>query len=231
MAHINRRYIDRHWLVFVLRGGLAAVFGFLTLFGALKDLNYTISLLVIFLLLMGIIDATSALYNSTKKRGWVNSVIDALIDVIVAMILLFVAQGSLVTAIVVLAVYTLMSGVIDIFHGFLSTVDPTDRFIRVIAGIFGAVMGFVILNSGGFDDEMMFVRFFGAYLLIVGVASMVYGVHNRAQKVEDTTARREAARKVTSGKKAAGAKKAAGEKKMAGASAKKATKKTAAKKK
>ena len=192
MAHINRRYIDKHWLVFVIRGGIAAVFGLLALFGALNDFNFVISLLVIYLLLMGIIDATSALYNSVKKHGWVNSVIDALVDVAAALCLLFVGMNNFAGSVVILAVYTLVSGVIDIVHGFISTVDPTDRFIRILVGVIGAVAGFVILNSGGFNDAMIFARFFGAYLLVVGVTSMVYGVHNRAQKIEDSIARSEA---------------------------------------
>ena len=191
MAHINRRFIDKHWLVFVLRGGLAAIFGFLALFGGLGDLNAVLSMIVVFLLLMGIIDATGALYNSLKKHGWVTSVIDALIDVTAAVCLLFFAQDNLVMSTVVLAVYTFGSGLIDVFHGFLSTVDPTDRFIRVLAGIIGCVMGFVILNAGRFET-MTFVRFFGAYLLIVGVTSMIYGIHNRAQNIEDKIARSQA---------------------------------------
>lgn len=191
MAHINRRFIDKHWLMFVLRGGLAAVFGFLALFGGLNTLSYAISLIVIFLLVMGVIDAVGALYNSIKKHGWLNSVIDALIDVAAAVCLLFFAQGDYVVCTVILAVYTFLSGVIDIFHGFLSTVDPTDRFIRILAGVIGAVMGFVILNAGSFE-LMTFVRFFGAYLLVVGVTSMVYGVHNRSQEIEDRVARSEA---------------------------------------
>ena len=127
MAHINRKFIDKHWLMFVLRGGLAVVFGFLTLFGGLTELNQSISMVVIFLLAMSIIDAIGALYSSLKKHGWINSVIDALIDVAAAIVLLFFAQGNLVACTITLAVYTFASGVIDIFHGFLSTVDPTDR--------------------------------------------------------------------------------------------------------
>lgn len=194
MAHINRRYIDKHWLVFVLRGGLAAIFGFLALFGGVNDLGYMISVIVIYLLLMGIIDAVSALYNASKKHGWANSVIDALIDVVAALTLLFLGETNQITAMVILAIYTCISGVIDILHGFLSTVDPTDRFIRVLSGIIGCITGFVILNSGMFGD-LTFIRFFGAYLLMVGVTSMVYGIHNRSQKIEDRIARSQAASK------------------------------------
>lgn len=191
MAKINRRFIDKHWLTFVLRGGLAVIFGFLALFGGWTDMNFVISIIVVYLLVMGIIDAIGALYNSLKKHGWITSVIDALVDVVAAVCLLFFAQGNLVACMMVLAVYTFVSGIIDVFHGFLSTVDPTDRFIRILAGIIGIVTGFVILNSGSFE-MMTFIRFFGVYLLIVGVTSMVYGVHNRAQEMEDKAARREA---------------------------------------
>ena len=191
MAHINRKFIDKHWAVFILRGLLAGVFGLFTLFGGIKDINLVIPIISIFLLLVGIVDSVSALYNTTKKKGWVNSVIDAAVDVIAAVVLLFFARGNLVFSLIVISVYTLVSGLIDIFHGFLSTVDPTDRFIRVLVGICGCVIGLVILNAGGFEI-MTFIRFFGAYMLIVGITSLIYGVHNRNQEIEDKIARKEA---------------------------------------
>ena len=205
MAHINRRFIDKHWLVFAVRGAAAVVFGFLMLFGGFNSLESVIAVVCVFLLAMGIVDAVSALYNSTKKHGWFNSVVDALIDVAASLMLLFLARNDLVGSLIIIAVYTFISGVIDIFHGFLSTVDPTDRFIRVLAGMIGCVMGLVIINAGNFEI-MTFIRFFGAYLLIVGVTSMIYGVHNRAQGIEDKVARSEArkkaaARKTTTTKK------------------------------
>lgn len=194
MAKINRKFIDKHWLMFVLRGILAAVFGCLVLFAGTIGIENLIALVSIFLLAMGIIDAVGALYSSTKKHGWINSVIDALIDVVAAVALLFFAKDNLVSGLVIISVYTILSGLIDIFHGFLSTVDPTDRFIRVLAGMFGCVMGLVILNAGNFEI-LTFLRFFGAYMLIVGVTSMIYGVHNREQEIEDKVARSQARKK------------------------------------
>lgn len=191
MAHINRRYIDKHWFVFIIRGLLAAIFGFLALFGIMTDFEIVVSVVSVFLLLMGIVDSVSALYASVKKHGWVNSVIDALVDIAAALMLLFFARNNIVTSLIIIAVYTIVSGLIDVFHGFLSTVDPTDRFIRVLTGVLGCVMGIVILNAGEFEI-MTFIRFFGAYMLIVGVTSLIYGVHNRSQDIEDTVARSQA---------------------------------------
>lgn len=194
MAKINRKYIDKHWLIFIIRGVLAGIFGLLALFGYMNSMESIVAVIGVFLLAMGIVDSVGALYNSMKKHGWINSVIDAAIDVLVAVLLLFFARNNLVTSVVILSVYTLLSGVIDIFHGFLSTVDPTDRFIRILAGTFGCVIGIVILNSGSFE-LMSFIRFFGVYMLIVGVASMIYGAHNRAQDIEDRVARKQVVKK------------------------------------
>ena len=201
MAKINRRFIDKHWVVFILRGALAIVFGCLVFFSGAHGFEPAIALVSLFLLTMSIVDALGALYASSRKHGWINSVIDALIDVIAAVALLFVANGDLVLSLIILAVYTFLSGIVDIFHAFLSTVDPTDRFIRLLAGACGCVMGIVILNAGSFE-VMTFVRFFGAYMLIVGITSMIYGVHNRSQDIEDRIARSLSAKKKSTKKTA-----------------------------
>lgn len=190
MAKINRRFIDKHWMVFLFRGALAVFFGIFALFADTTELQNTMSIISVFLLFMGIIDAFGALYSSTKKHGWINAVIDALVDVLAAIFLLFFAMGNVTSFVVILSIYTVASGVIDIFHGFLSTVDPTDRFIRILAGVCGCIIGAVILNTGGLELTM-FIRFFGAYMMLVGTTSLIYGVHNRSQNIEDKIARKE----------------------------------------
>ena len=200
MAKLNRKYIDKHWLVFLIRGGLAAVLGCLILFGGIQSIENTSILICVFLMIMGVVDAVSALYNSSRKHGWINSVIDAVIDVVAAVFLLFFAKNNLTNIVLVLSIYTIASGLIDIFHGFLSTVDPTDRFIRILAGVCGCVMGIVILNAGKFEITP-FLRFFGAYVIVVGVTSLIYGVHNRSQNIEDRIARKESAKARSKAKK------------------------------
>lgn len=207
MAHINRKYIDKHWLTFIFRGALALAFGGIALFtGKMDDTSVIFSSISIFLIFMGIVDSANALYNTTKKHGWINSIVDAAIDIIAALIILFLSNGDLTFQLIVLAAYVLISGIVDLFHSFLSTVDPTDRFIRILAGCVGCIMAFIILNAGKFEISM-FARFFGVYMLIVGVTSLIYGVHNRAQITEDIVARKEAAAaKKSTTKKTASAK-------------------------
>ena len=200
MAKINRRYIDKHWTMFIIRGALAVIFSCFMLFSGMKQVENIVAIIGVFLLFMGIIDSVGALYSSTKKHGWINYVVDALVDVVAAVALLFFARFDLVPSLIIIAVYVIVSGLIDIFHGFLSTVDPTDKFIRIFTGIAGCVIGAVIINSGDFELTT-FIRFFGAYMLLVGASSLIYGVHNRSQNIEDKVARSQSAKKKHTRKK------------------------------
>ncbi|MBQ6320668.1 DUF308 domain-containing protein [Candidatus Saccharibacteria bacterium] len=188
MSHINRKYIDSHWLIFVVKGLIALGFGALALFDMRRDFSSMISLGGIFLLCLSIIEFINALYRAHLKTGWAVSVSLAVTDAVIALALLFTINQSTSWHLFLIAGYTLLHGLFEIISGFRATVDPTDRFTWVFSGMIGSIMGIVILNSGEF-----FVRFFGVYLMIFGTCSLFYGVHNHAQKVEDHIARREAA--------------------------------------
>lgn len=205
MAHIKRSYIDSHWLIFIIKGFVAILFGWYALFNIRSDFNELMSVIGIFLLSFSIIEFINALYRARQKTGWAISVGIAVIDAVVALALLFTLGQDATWQLVLLAAYTFIRGFCEIISGFRTTIDPTDRFIWILSGMCGAIMGLVIFNSG-----VYFIRFFGAYLLVLGICSLVYGVHNHSQKLEDREARIEAAasRKSSRKKSAKRAKKA-----------------------
>lgn len=188
MAHINRKYIDSHWLIFSIKGIIAILFGGLALFNMHRSIDSMMTLTGVFLLTFSIIEFINALHRAHQKTGWAVSVGLAIIDAVVALALLFTIGQDASWHLILISVYTFLRGFFEIISGFRATVDPTDRFTWVFGGMMGAVMGIVIFNSGEF-----FVRFFGVYLIILGICSLFYGIHNRAQKIEDAAARRESA--------------------------------------
>ena len=188
MAHINRKYIDSHWLLFAIKGFIAIGFGAFALFDMQRDFSSLVMLVGIFLLSLSILEFINALYRARQKTGWAISVSLAIIDAVVALALLFTSNQDPAWHLYIIAGYTFLRGFAEIISGFRATVDPFDRFTWVFSGTCGAIMGIVILNS-----ESFFTRFFGVYLLILGICSLFYGVHNRAQKQEDLVARRESA--------------------------------------
>ena len=188
MAHINRKYIDSHWLVFIVRGVISLIFGWIALFSMKQDFASLISIVGVFLLSLSIIEFINALHRAYQKTGWAISVSLAIVDAVVALSLLFTLTQNSTWHLYIIAAYTLLRGFFEIISGFRTTVDPTDRFIWILCGMCGAIMGIVIFASSD-----LFVRFFGAYILVLGTCSLIYGVHNRSQKIEDRTARRESA--------------------------------------
>ncbi len=188
MARINRKYIDSHWLIFVIKGLVAIGFGAFAIFDMKRDFASLVTTAGIFLLSLSIIEFINALYRARSKTGWGVSVSLAVVDAVVALALLFTISQSTIWHLYIISGYTFIRGFAEIIAGFRATVDPTDRFTWVFGGVCGAIMGIVILNSREY-----FVRFFGVYLLIIGICALFYGVHNRAQKQEDRIARQETA--------------------------------------
>ena len=188
MSHINRKYIDSHWLIFVLKGLTSILIGGYALFNPRRDLSTAITTVGIFLLCFSIIEFINALHRARSKTGWAVSVVLAVIDAIVALALLFTLGQNATWHLYIIAAYTFLRGFSEIVSGFRATVDPTDRFTWVFGGMIGAIMGIVILNS-----KELFINYFGVYLLILGTCALFYGVHNRAQKIEDRIARKESA--------------------------------------
>ena len=180
MAHIKRKYIDSHWLVFIFQGAIALIFGSATLFTSHESPRNLIPLVGVYLLALAVVEFANTIYRSSRSEGWFVSLLVALFDAACGLLLLFISNSEI-------------RGFFEILIGFRTTVDPTDRFIWVLCGICGMIFGFVIFNSGHLPN-IDFLRFFGAYMLILGISSLDYGVHNRVQKLEDREARSLAAK-------------------------------------
>ena len=194
MAHIKRKYIDSHWLVFVFQGAIALLFGCLTLFTSDKSPSSLIPVIGLFLLAFAIVEFANSIYRSYNRQGWLVSTAVAVFDAVFSMLLLFTADQGMTWQLVLISLYTVLRGIFELLIGFHTTVDPTDRFIWVLCGLTGIVFGIVIFNSGHLQN-IDFVRFFGAYMLILGVSSLIYSFDNRKQQHEDRLARSEAAKK------------------------------------
>lgn len=193
MAHIKRKYIDSHWLVFIFQGAIALFFGCLTLFTSGESSTSLMPVIGILLLALAIVEFANSLHRSRQRQGWLVSTLVALFDAGIGLTLLFVMNEGMVWHLSLIAAYTAIRGIFEIVIGFRTTVDPTDRFIWVLCGICGIVFGFVIFNSGHLAN-VDFIRFFGAYMMILGVSSLIYGIHNREQRIEDREARSDAAK-------------------------------------
>ena len=194
---IKRKYIDSHWLVFAFEGAIALMFGWFALFTNLADTSALVSIVGSMLLGLGIIELFNLLRRAHLNETWGFVLVSALLEIATAFALLFTSDNEAVWHLALIAGYTVARGVLEILVGLKSVDDKTDKFIWVVIGICGAVMGFVILNSGSTTVEQnapAFIKAFGAYMTLYGLANLIYGVHNHDQE-SDFRAERSAAAK------------------------------------
>lgn len=191
---VKQSYIDSHWLVFIFQGIISLLFGWYIMFTPSVDISTLITVVGTTLLALGIIEMFNVIYRSRVQRTWKLNLTIAIIEVCVAFLLLFTVNLGTTFQLIVIASYTLARGIFEILIGLKSIDDSTDKFIWLVCGVCGAVLAFVVFNSGHFSTTA-FLQFFGAYMTIFGLSNLIYGVHNRDQAAEYKLARSTAAKK------------------------------------
>lgn len=196
----KRKYIDSHWLVFAIQGILALLFGWYMAFTNIEVVRALVVITSIIMLCFGVIELCNLIHRTHLKETWGLSLAMAVLEVIVGLSLLFTIDQNIAWSLAIIAIYTIARGILEIFVGLKSIDDRTDRAIWIICGICGAVLGFVVLNSGS-ANATSFLRAFGIYMIIFGLSSLIYGVHNRDQKLDYYEGLKLSRRKASSSKK------------------------------
>ena len=185
-----KRFIETHWLFYAFQGAISAIFGAYILFTNINSIPTLTAIIGSSLLCLGVVEAFSIMYRKHYGKSLILSIILSVSEILIAFLLLFMQDYNMAWALTLLAIYTIGRGVLELLLAFTAISDKTDRFMWATCGICGAIIGIVILNSGGFSDQTTFVRFFSAYMMIYGVTNLIYGVHNRNELVEQKEARK-----------------------------------------
>ena len=75
---------------------------------------------------------------------------------------------------------SLFMAILEVILGLKAVDDLTDKFIWILAGVCGCIMGAVILNTGHLGATP-FIKYFGSYMMIFGIVNLIYAVHNKEQ--------------------------------------------------
>lgn len=185
-----KKYIETHWLFYAFQGVASLIFGAFVLFTPNDSIPGLVSLVGVALLCLGIIETFSLLYRKHYGGSLALSMILALSEITIALLLLFTKDYGMAWPLTLLSIYTLGRGILEIFLAFTAMTDRTDRFMWVICGICASVIGIVILNSGSFAVQTTFLQFFGSYMMVYGLTNLFYGVHNRNELARDKNEKR-----------------------------------------
>lgn len=185
-----KKYIESHWLIFAMQGVVGLLFGWFVMFTSIESISTLAIISGATLLALGVIDVANLIYRKRRQQNWGLAIVTAALNIVIGLALLFTNSLNPAWALTLLAGYTIICGVFEILIGFKSLSDPTDRFMWIVCGICAAVLGFVVLNSGHFENPTTFIKFFGTYMMIYGITTLIYAVHNKNELKEEKEARR-----------------------------------------
>ena len=185
-----RKFIETHWLFYAFQGVISILFGAYLLFTNITAISTLTGIIGVSLLCLGVIEVFSIMYRKHYGKSLILSIALSVFEVVIAFMLLFMQDYNMAWILSLLAIYTIVRGVLEIVLGFSAITDKTDRFMWISCGVCGAIIGIVILNSGGFADQTTSIRFFSAYMMIYGVTNLIYGVHNKNELAEQKEARK-----------------------------------------
>ena len=179
-----RKYVESHWLFYAFQGLVSLLFGGYILFAANNSISELAALVGVALLCLGVIELFNLLYRKHFGGSLTLSLILAITEIAIAMLILFTRDNNMVWPLTLIAIYTIGRGILEIVLSFVAMTDKTDRFMWIVCGICACVIGVVILNSGNFISPTSFIKFFGSYMMIYGVTNLFYGIHNRNELAE-----------------------------------------------
>lgn len=185
-----KKYIESHWLIFALQGVVGLLFGWFVMFTNIEKVSTLVIIAGATLLALGVIDVANLIYRKRHQQNWGLALVLMILNMVIGLALLFTKDLNVAWSLGLLAGYTIFCGIFEILIGFKSLSDPTDRFMWIVCGICASILGFVVLNSGHFENPTTFIKFFGTYTMIFGITTLIYAVHNKNELAEAKEERR-----------------------------------------
>ena len=188
----KRKYIESHWLVFGIKGAIALIAGLCLMLTTKTDTTYLTTIVGITMLAFSITEIMNTINRKRLEHNWGFSLAIGMVEFIIALCLLctiklFDNEGwNIALRIPLLSVYTAIASILSIFIGFTCFKDKTDRFMWIVMGMVGCVLGFIMLGASGLS-ETAHIQLFGTYLLVKGLTDLIFGIHSRNEIEESTT--------------------------------------------
>ncbi len=190
----KRKYIESHWLVFGIKGAIGLVAGLCLMLTTKTDTSYLTTIVGITMLAFEITEIMNTINRKKLQRNWGFSLAIGLVEFFIALCLLltinlFSNEGwNIALRIPLLSVYTCIASILSVLIGFTCFEDKTDRFMWIVMGMIGCVLGLVMLAGSGLS-ETTHIQLFGTYLLAKGLTDLIFGIHSRNELLEKAAAR------------------------------------------
>ena len=195
MSTKRRKYIESHWLIFAVKGVISLIAGLLLTLTNKTDTNYLAKMVGFAMIGLGIVEIFNTISRKRLEHNWGMSLAIGVVEMIVAICMLFTLNTGLhegwniLIRIPLLSFYMLAASVLSIAMGFTCFKDETDKIMWIVEGMIGAVLAFVALGGSGLSDNTH-IKLFGTYLMVRGIIELIFGVHSREELQEASESRK-----------------------------------------
>lgn len=174
----RRKYVESHWLIFAFQGIIALLAGWFFLFTGSTDVSQLVIIIGSVLLGLAVVEIFNIIHRHRRQHDWGIPLGVAILEAGVGITMIVGSNVSYELHIALLAGYTLIRSIASIVIGFVSFDNMTDRFLWVVGGMVGAVIGFVILADPGIATTT-FIKIFGTYMMVLGLTNLTFAAHSR----------------------------------------------------
>jgi uncharacterized membrane protein HdeD (DUF308 family) len=174
------RAIAGNWWVLLLRGLVALVFGIVALAYPLPAVGAFILIFGAFAFADGILTIFQALRFAHPDRGrWWYTILQGLAGLAIAAVAFFDPVLAAATFGVLIAIWAIVTGVLEIAAGLQLRRDVAGEIFLVVAGALSVVVG-AILFYYPLGATVAFVYVVAAYAIVAGIALIVLALRLRA---------------------------------------------------
>ncbi len=196
MSNTKRKFVESHWLTFAMKGAISVVAGLCLMFAPQNDLTLLTQIVGWTMFGLAFVELLNVVYRKRRSHNWGFPLFLGAVELLVAVLLLFTLdpnQGNpddlVWLRILYLSIFVIFASVITIIMGFASFTNMTNRFMWVINGMVGAVIGFMMLGGTNLGAAAHIVLF-GTYLMVNGMTDLFYGIHSKDELVEAHASRK-----------------------------------------
>ena len=196
MSNTKRKFVESHWLTFAMKGAISVVAGLCLMFAPQNDLTLLTQIVGWTMFGLAFIELLNVVYRKRRSHNWGFPLFLGAVELLVAVLLLFALdpnQGNpddlVWLRILYLSIFVIFVSVLTIIMGFASFTNMTNRFMWVVNGMVGAVIGFMMLGGTNLGAAAHIVLF-GTYLMVNGMTDLFYGIHSKDELVEARASRK-----------------------------------------
>jgi uncharacterized membrane protein HdeD (DUF308 family) len=182
MPGILASMYQRTWWSLLARGVAAIVFGILALFWPDRVLDTLITILGIFVLVVGVVFTAGAVAHRSPDRTWIRHLVPGIMGIVVGIITIAWPHIATVFLIYLIAIWALIHGIGEIHAAIRLRKDIAGEWMPLIIGVASIVIGVILLMAPLMAGQMI-MWLVGLFMLVLGVLWLIMAF--RARKWRD----------------------------------------------